>query len=338
VSPHVLVLTGLTGSGKTTTTAKLAKWVRSKGYRPLMVSTDVRRPAAAEQLRVLGESEAIDVYPQADWQGALNHAKLEGYSVLLIDTAGRLHVEEALMQELENMSAGLPSAQILYVADASGGQDATTAATAFKKHLPLTGLVLTKCDGDARGGSALSIRSLTGLPIYFCGTGERTEDLEIFAPDRFAGRLLGMGDLATLSEKIQETIDVREAGEIQKKFLKGQFTLEDMQSQLRQTRKLGGIEKWLEALPGMLPAGVGTVKGLDAGQVEKGLKVKEAILNSMTVEERRNPKILNGSRRRRIALGSGVAVAQVNRLLNEYEAMKQMMRQGIGPRRNRIRF
>lgn len=329
---NVLFVAGLTGSGKTTSLAKLGRWSASQGHRVLLVSTDVRRPAAMEQLKVLGEELSLSVFPaeakhkpKKILKLAISEMKKGGYSLLLVDTAGRLHVEDELMKELQDLIKRVDSPQVLYVMDAAAGQDALKSVALFKEKIPLNGLILSKVDSDARGGAALSVRSVTELAIYFIGTGEKPEDFELFNPERFAGRIMGMGDMASLAEKIQASVDEDFIEKSQKKLMKGGFDLEDLRDQFRQASKLGGMQQ----IMGMMPGKFGEMAGnVDSEKMEKELKHKEAIINSMTPAERKNPKILNGSRRKRIAHGSGMPVSQVNRLLKEFEMMRKMFKGG----------
>ena len=330
VPPTVILMVGLQGSGKTTTTGKLGLSLRKSGRRPLMVSTDVYRPAALEQLSIIGRAIDIPVFEPEGLNDAVERARRAliqarntGYDVLLIDTAGRLHVDENLMVELEQMKQALAPKEILLVADAMTGQDAVNSAGQFDQRLALTGVILTKMDGDARGGAALSIKSVTGKPIKFIGVGEKYEALETFHPDRLAGRILGMGDVLSLIEKAEETVDEENAEKMLEKLRRDQFTLEDFRDQLRQIKRLGPLEQILGMLPQM-----GPFKGLDKLKVdEKQLAHVEAIINSMTVRERTNYKIIDGSRRKRIAKGSGRPVSEVNRLLKQYMQARKMMKQ-----------
>ncbi len=330
VPPTVILMVGLQGSGKTTTTGKLALFLRKSGRRPLMVSTDVYRPAAIEQLSIIGRAVDIPVFEPEGLNDALERARRAliqarntGYDVLLIDTAGRLHVDENLMVELERMQQALSPKEILLVADAMTGQDAVNSAGQFDQRLALTGVILTKMDGDARGGAALSIKSVTGKPIKFFGVGEKYDALETFHPDRLAGRILGMGDVLSLIEKAEETVDEENAEKMLEKLRRDQFTLEDFREQLRQIKRLGPLEQILGMLPQM-----GPFKGLDKLKVdEKQLAHVEAIINSMTVRERTNYKIIDGSRRKRISKGSGRPVSEVNRLLKQYMQARKMMKQ-----------
>jgi signal recognition particle subunit SRP54 len=328
--PIPFMLVGLQGSGKTTSAAKLGKFLKDKGRKPFLVPADVRRPAAIEQLKKLGEQLGIPVFdpdpkesPLKICQKALNWVEGEGGDILIIDTAGRLHIDEALMKELEDIKGAVNPREILLVADAMTGQDAVNVAKKFNETLDLHGVILTKLDGDARGGAALSIKSVTGKPIKFIGVGEKLDALELFHPDRMASRILGMGDVLSLIEKAQESIDAKKAQELERKLLKDKFSLEDFLEQLQQIKKMGSIEQILSMIPGMgrmkLPA---NLQGS-----EKELVKVEAIIRSMTREERRGPEILNGSRRLRIAKGSGTSVQDVNQLLKQYLQTKKMIRQ-----------
>jgi signal recognition particle subunit SRP54 len=328
--PIPIMFVGLQGSGKTTTVGKLGKFLQEKGRRPYLVPADVRRPAAIEQLTKLGEQLSLPVFgpnpqesPLKICQRALSWADEADGDVLLIDTAGRLHIDEALMKELEEIKRELNPREILLVADAMTGQDAVNVAKKFNEALDIHGVILTKLDGDARGGAALSIKAVTGKPIKFIGVGEKLDALEIFHPDRMASRILGMGDVLSLIEKAQEAIDAKKAQELEKKILKDTFTLEDFREQLQQIKKMGSVEQILSMIPGM-----GRLKlPQDLQGSEKELAKVEAIINSMTNEERRSPEILNGSRRLRIAKGSGTTVQDVNQLLKQYLQTKKMLRQ-----------
>ena len=327
--PSVHLITGLQGSGKTTTTGKLALWLSRNGHNPLVVSVDVYRPAARQQLSVIARSIHLPVYEGGEGQspvelatGARREASQTGRDVVLIDTAGRLHIDDALMQELEQLRAALDPVEILYVADAMTGQDAVRSAEEFHRRLNITGIILTKMDGDARGGAALSIRHVTGQPLKFIGIGEKFDALETFHPSRIASRILGMGDMLSLIEKVEKTIDQKKAVELQQKIIDNEFTLEDFRDQLRQLRKLGP----LESLMSMLPQ-AGPFKALQGAQVDpKELIHIEAIISSMTIRERLNHQIINGSRRRRIARGSGTTVQEVNQLLKQYAEVRKMMK------------
>ena len=327
--PTVILLVGLQGSGKTTSSGKLARWLQKQGHRPMLVSVDIYRPAARDQLRVIAAEVEAPVWegtpgdsPLRLSQSALQEARDSAHDVLIIDTAGRLHTDDKLMTELLEIKDALNPQEILFVADAMLGQDAVRSAEQFHTQLDFTGFILTKLDGDARGGAALSINSVTGKPIKFVGNGEKYDALEQFHPDRLASRILGMGDILSLIEKAEETIDHEKALELQKKVLKSTFTLEDFRDQLRQIRKMGSLEQIL----GMLPS-IGPFKDLSKVQIdEKELGRTEAIINSMTAKERRNHQIINGSRRKRIAKGSGTSVQQVNQMLKQYIQTLKMMK------------
>lgn len=328
--PVTVMLVGLQGSGKTTSCGKLALFLQKKKRSPFLVPADVYRPAAIEQLKILGSQIGIPVFdsnPGADpveiCREAVRYAERNGYDTVLLDTAGRLHIDEELMEELRRIKDAVDPADILLVADAMTGQDAVNVAKAFHRKLSLTGVVLTKMDGDARGGAALSIRAVTGAPIQFVGVGEKLDALEPFFPDRMASRILGMGDILTLVEKVQETIDEKQARELERKLRKSQFTLEDFRDQLLRVRKMGSMEDLLGMIPGM----GGKLKELKgAAPDEAELRRTLAIIDSMTREERHNVKILNGSRRKRIALGSGTTVQEVNRLLKNFQQAEQMIK------------
>jgi len=329
-SPHVVMLVGLQGSGKTTTAAKLALHLRKQGQRPLLVAADTRRPAAVEQLEILGKeldiavhSEGTTAAPPQICGNAVQRAQKAAYSVVVMDTQGRLHVDDQLMGELELIRNRLSPAEILLVADAMTGQDAVRVAQEFDQRVGLTGLILTKMDGDARGGAALSMRSVTGVPIKFLGVGEKSGDLETFHPDRLASRILGMGDVLTLIEKAQEVFDEGQALEMEEKLRTASFTLEDFLDQLQQVKKMGPISQVLDMIPGLSSI---------AGQIpqettDKQLVSIEAMINSMTHEERRNPRLIGGSRKRRIARGSGTTVQEVNQLLAQFRQIQKMMKQ-----------
>ncbi|MCE3243394.1 MAG: ffh [Deltaproteobacteria bacterium] len=327
--PVVIMLVGLQGSGKTTTLAKLARHLKRDQKRtPYLVPADVYRPAAIEQLKILGAEVELPVYesnpetsPVAICKQALDEAKKRFCDLLLIDTAGRLHIDEELMQELKLIKSAVNPHQILFVADAMTGQDAVNQAMGFDQQLGISGVILTKLDGDARGGAALSIRQMVGKPILFAGMGEKLDALEPFYPDRLASRILGMGDVLSLIDKVQQNFEQKEAERLQKVIQKQQFTLEEFQIQLQQIKKMGSMSSLLELIPG----GKKLASQVDADKAEKELKRVEAIINSMTLQERRSPAILNGSRRRRIAQGSGTSVADVNRLMKQFLEMKKMM-------------
>ena len=328
--PVPVMLVGLQGSGKTTSCGKLALHLQKKKRRPFLVPADVNRPAAIEQLKVLGAQIGIPVFdspPSADpveiCRQAVRQADLTGCDTVLLDTAGRLHVDEELMEELRRIKEAVDPGDILLVADAMTGQDAVNVARAFHEKVGLTGVMLTKMDGDARGGAALSIRAVTGAPIKFVGVGEKTDALEAFFPDRMASRILGMGDILTLAEKAQETIDEKKAKELTRKIRRSEFTLEDFRDQLMSIRKMGSIEDLLGMIPGM----GGKMKELKAAAPdEKELSRVVAIIDSMTRQERENAKIINGSRRKRIAMGSGTTVQDVNRLLKNFQQAEGMLK------------
>ncbi len=329
--PVAIMLVGLHGSGKTTTVAKLARLLKTEhGRTPYLVPADVYRPAAIEQLTTLGQQIDCAVHPShpgadpvALSRDALTFAKHHGHDVLLIDTAGRLHIDDELMQELERIKSAIQPHHILLVVDAMTGQDAVNVASGFHTRLGLSGVILTKLDGDARGGAALSVRAVTGAPVLFAGTGEKLDALELFHPDRMATRVLGMGDVLTLVEKAERAYDEKQALALQKKLRRNEFTLEDFRDQLQTLRKMGSMGDLLGMIPGMKKF----TRGLDMNSAEGELKRIEAIIGSMTKEERRNHLILNGSRRKRIALGSGTSVAEVNRFLKQFLQTKKVMKQ-----------
>jgi len=327
--PAVIMLVGLQGSGKTTTLAKLARYLKKEKKRtPYLVPADIYRPAAIEQLKILANELELPVFDSdpklsavAICQRALEEAKKKFCDVMLIDTAGRLHIDEELMHELAAIKDAVRPHQILFVADSMTGQDAVNQALGFDGKLGLSGIILTKLDGDARGGAALSIREMVGKPILFSGIGEKLDALEPFYPDRLASRILGMGDVLSLIDKVQQNVEQKEAERLQKAFQKQQFTLEEFQIQLQQIKRMGPVGGLLE----MIPGGKKLSSQVDAEKAEKELKRVEAIINSMTIQERRNPAILNGSRRRRIAQGSGTTVTDINRLMKQFLEMKKMM-------------
>ncbi|WP_376793054.1 signal recognition particle protein [Thermoflexus sp.] len=328
--PHVVMLVGLQGSGKTTTAAKLALRLRKSGQRPLLVAADVYRPAAITQLEILGRQLNIPVYqegPEADpiaiARHSLRFAREQGHTLVLLDTAGRLHIDEEMMQELEAIRDAVRPGEILLVADAMTGQDAVRAAEAFHRRLGLTGLILTKLDGDARGGAAISIRAVTGVPIKFIGVGEKPDQLEPFQPERLASRILGMGDVLALIEKAQEAVEAEKAAEMARKLTRAEFTLEDFLEQLRMVRKMGPLSQLLELMPGYHQL----ARMISPEEADRQFKRVEAIINSMTPEERRNPEIINASRKRRIARGSGTTVQEVNQLLSEFRQLQRLMKQ-----------
>ncbi|MBA3640347.1 MAG: signal recognition particle protein [Acidobacteriota bacterium] len=330
--PRVVLMLGLQGSGKTTTTGKLGRWLTKQGKHPLLVSTDVRRPAAIEQLNVVAKQAGVRVHdpageldPVKRAAGALAEAKNAGFDVVIVDTAGRLHIDDDLMVELQAIKSTIQPTDMLFVADAMTGQDAIKSAGEFNRRIGVTGVVLTKMDGDARGGAALSVVGVVGVPVAFVGSGERLQDLEPFHPDRVVSRVLGMGDVLSLIEKAEEAVSVEDAQKLEEKIRKNAFTLEDFRDQLRTIKKMGPIEQILGMLPGM-----GNLKDMAAarGQVDdKQLGRVEAIINSMTAKERNNHQLINGQRRKRIAKGSGTSVEDVNRLLKQFVQMQKMLKQ-----------
>lgn len=331
-APYVLMLVGLQGSGKTTMAAKLALHLRSKGHFPLMVAADVYRPAAIRQLEVLGSQLNVPVYSELEnknppliCKNSIDYARQRGSDVIILDTAGRLQIDDAMMAELETVRNQVKPVEVLLVADAMTGQEAVNIAQGFNERLGLTGLILTKIEGDARGGAAISMREVTGVPIKFLGTGEKPSALELFHPERLASRILGMGDMLSLIERAELTFDAEQASQMEKKLRKGDFDMEDFLEQLRQVRKMGPLNEILGMIPGMGKM----LKGveIDQAQTAKSLKSVEAIILSMTLTERRNPRILNGSRKRRIATGSGTSVQQVNQLISQYRQMQRMIKQ-----------
>ena len=335
-SPAVVALVGLQGSGKTTSAAKLARHVVKLGRRPLLVAADPYRPAAVQQLVTLGKSLDIPVFaapagtpvPEIGRLG-IEAARREVRDTVILDTAGRLSVDEVLMAEITELARVVRPIEMLLVVDAMVGQEAVGVAQAFAAAVPLTGLVLTKIDGDARGGAALSISAVTGLPVKFLGTGEKTDALEPFHPDRLAGRILGMGDVLTLVERAQEHLDAKQAAQLQEKLKTASFTLEDMLEQLQQVKKMGPLGQVMEMIPGMGGMAKEAQDSVDRGD----LKRTEAIIRSMTPRERRDPDVLNASRRRRIATGSGTSIAEVNRLVKQFGDMQKLMKQFRGGRR-----
>jgi signal recognition particle subunit SRP54 len=327
--PRVVLMLGLQGSGKTTTTAKLARWLTKQGKHPLVVSTDVRRPAAIEQLAVLARQLNVRAYESADMNpvsratGALAQAKNSGFDTLLVDTAGRLHIDDELMQELAAIKAAVDPQDLLYVADAMTGQDAVKSAGEFHRQMSVSGVVLTKMDGDARGGAALSVVGVVGVPIAFVGAGERPEDLEPFQAERLVSRVLGMGDVLSLIERAEEALDDEDREKLAKKDLRD-FSLEDFRDQLRTIKKMGPLEQVLGMIPGM--GGLKQLNEQRANMDPKQLDRIEAIISSMTPAERRNHQLINGSRRKRIARGSGTKVEDINRLLKQFVEMKKMLK------------
>jgi signal recognition particle subunit SRP54 len=341
--PRVILLLGLQGSGKTTTAGKLGRWLKKQGKHPLLVSTDVRRPAAIAQLSVVGKQADVRVHdpagdldPVGRARGAMTEAKNAGFDTVIVDTAGRLHIDDDLMVELEAIGAAVGPTDRLYVADAMTGQDAIKSAGEFNRRIGVTGVVLTKMDGDARGGAALSVVGVVGVPIAFVGTGERLQDLEPFHPDRVVSRVLGMGDVLSLIEKAEEAVSLEDAEKLEKKIRLDDFTLEDFRDQLRTIKKMGPLEQIVGMLPGM-----GNIKELAANRDkidDKSLARVEAIINSMTPKERRNHQVISGSRRKRIAKGSGTSVEEINRLLKQFVQMKKMLKAmggmaGLGKKR-----
>ncbi len=345
--PRVILLLGLQGSGKTTTSGKLARWLGKQGRHPLLVSTDVRRPAAIEQLSVVGKQAGVRVYepagemdPVKRASGALTEAKNGGFDVVIVDTAGRLHIDDQLMDELQAIKTAVQASDLLYVADAMTGQDAIKSAGEFNRRIGISGVVLSKMDGDARGGAALSVVGVVGVPIAFVGSGERLQDLEPFHPDRVVSRVLGMGDVLSLIEKAEEAVSQEDAEKLEAKIRKNEFNLEDFRDQLRMIKKMGPLEQILGMLPGM-----GNLKELAANREQvddKHLGRVEAIISSMTAKERRNHQLLNGSRRKRIAKGSGTSVEEVNKLLKQFVQMQKMLKQlggmaGLGGAKKKMR-
>jgi signal recognition particle subunit SRP54 len=329
--PSVWMIVGLQGSGKTTTTGKLAKWLSLHGHRPLVVSTDVYRPAAREQLSQVAKAVGTAIWqgtgtnkPIEIVKGAIKEAKLSASDVILVDTAGRLHIDDSLMEELSTLKKELNPSEILFIADAMIGQDAVRSAGEFHKRLGLTGVILTKLDGDARGGAALSIGKVTGAPVKFVGLGEKYDALEGFYPERIVSRVLGMGDIMSLIERAEQAVDKKAAAELERKLRTEGFTLEDFRDQLKQIRKMGPLEQLVDMLPK-----VGPLQALpkDAKVDESKLKQVEAIINSMTHQERRDHSVIDGKRRKRIAKGSGTTVQDVNQVIKQYMQMRQMMKQ-----------
>jgi signal recognition particle subunit SRP54 len=328
--PTIILMVGLQGSGKTTSTGKLARWLSRNGHSPLMVSVDIYRPAARQQLSVIARDIALPVYegletekrPSELARGARREAGQTGRDVVLVDTAGRLHIDEDLMTELQELKQQLEPTEILFVADAMTGQDAVKSAEEFHKRLGITGVILTKMDGDARGGAALSIRHVTGQALKFVGVGEKFDALEPFHPDRAASRILGMGDVLSFIEKVGEAVEEKNAEELQQKILDNDFTLQDFRDQMRQLRKLGPLQSVLSMLPG-----IGPLKNLKDVKVDEDQITRVvAIIDSMTLKERFNHMIINGSRRRRIARGSGTSVQEINQLLKQYAQARKMMK------------
>ena len=329
----VLMMVGLQGAGKTTASAKLAAKFKAKGKKPLLVACDIYRPAAIEQLKVNGEKAGVPVFamgtghkPVNIVKAALQHAQNNGNNLVIIDTAGRLHIDEGMMEELVEIREAVDVHHILLTVDAMTGQDAVNVAESFNEKLNITGVILTKLDGDTRGGAALSIRAVTGKPILFAGMGEKLSDLEQFYPERMASRILGMGDILSLIEKAEQEIDEEKAKELTRKMKKAEFDFDDYLEQIQQMRKMGGIGQILQMMPGM----GAQLKGVDLDSTEDSMKRVEAIIHSMTKKERSNPDIINPSRKNRIAKGAGVEIAEVNRVMKQYEQSKKMMKQMAG--------
>lgn len=328
--PTVILMAGLQGAGKTTSTAKLAKLLLKDKHKPLMIAGDIYRPAAIKQLQVLGEQIGVPVFTLGDQtspveiaRAGLQHAKDNGHDYVIVDTAGRLHIDEALMDEIRQIHDVTKPDEVLLVVDAMTGQEAVNVAQSFHSQLELTGVILTKLDGDTRGGAALSVKAVTGCPIKFAATGEKIEPLEPFHPERMASRILGMGDMLSLIEKAHSTIDAEKAAEMERKMRTAEFTFEDFLEQMEQVRKLGPLDQLLDMMPGM-----GKMKDMKNFKVdEKQITRVEAIVKSMTKTEKQKPEILNHSRRKRIAAGSGTSIAEVNRLIKQFEDMKKMMKQ-----------
>jgi signal recognition particle subunit SRP54 len=327
--PSVVLLAGLQGSGKTTTTAKLGRWLAKSGRHALLVSTDIYRPAAREQLQTLGRQAGLPVHhpevagtPRDLLRSALVEARALGHELVLVDSAGRLHIDDELMSELRELKALSEAAEVLYVADAMTGQDAVRSADEFHRQVGITGIVLTKLDGDARGGAALSAAGVTGCPVKFAGVGEKLDDFELFQPGRMVGRILGMGDVLGLIERAEETVDREKAEELVRKLRRSEFTLEDYRDQMAQLRKMGPLDQVLAMMPGM----GSSLKGVDTAAGEREMMRAAAIIDSMTVVERREPSVINGSRRKRIAKGSGTTVEDVNRLLKQFVQTRKLMK------------
>ena len=344
----VIMMAGLQGAGKTTTTAKIAGKFKLKGKKPLLVACDVYRPAAIKQLQINGEKQGVEVFAMGDnhkpaniAKAALEHAAKHGHNLVILDTAGRLHVDEDMMAELQEIKETVTVHQTILVVDAMTGQDAVNVASSFNDKIGIDGVIVTKLDGDTRGGAALSIKAVTGRPILYVGMGEKLSDLEQFYPDRMASRILGMGDVLSLIEKAGETIDEEKAKEMSKKLKKAQFDFEDYLESMQQMKKMGGLASVMGMMPGM---NMGKMKDVDLEEGDKQLKRIESIIYSMTIKERQNPDILNPSRKRRIAKGAGVDISEVNRLVKQFEQTKKMMKQlpgmmgGFGGKKGRMRF
>lgn len=333
--PRTIMLVGLQGAGKTTMAAKLARWLRSQGHRPLLVAADPYRPAAAEQLKTLGAQIDVPVFAGPDAPPdlcvkAVRYAADIGHTVVILDTAGRLQIDPAMMAEVAAIKERIAPNEVMLVADAMTGQEAVRIADGFNKQVGLTGLILTKVDGDARGGAAISMRAVTGVPIKFLGTSEKIDGVEVFAPDRLSGRILGMGDMLGLIEKAEAAFSLQEAQKAQEKLASGEFTLEDFRDQMRQIKKMGPLGQLMEMVPGM-----GQMAGkMDQQDLDKSLRRTEAIIDSMTPYERRNPQVLNANRKRRVASGSGTTVQEINQLVKQFRDMQKMMKQ-IGKMKGR---
>ena len=325
--PTIIMMCGLQGAGKTTMCAKLGAYLKKSGKKPLLVACDIYRPAAINQLQVVGKQAIVEVFekgkqnPVKTAQEAVAYAKKQGFDTVIIDTAGRLHINEELMDELKNIKKNVSPTEILLVVDAMTGQDAVTVSEAFNRDLDITGVILTKLDGDTRGGAALSIKAITGKPIKFSGTGEKIGDIEPFYPDRIASRILGMGDVLSLIEKAQEAVSEEQAKEMERKFRENSFTFDDYLKQIESIKKMGNLKDIISMIPGL----GSKVKNLDID--ERQILVNKAIIQSMTPKERQNPEIIKASRRQRIAKGSGTSVQQVNQLLKQFEQSKEMMKQ-----------
>lgn len=345
----VIMMVGLQGAGKTTTTAKLAGHVKKKGKKPLLVACDVYRPAAITQLQINGEKQGVPVFSMGDKnkpadiaKASIEHAKKNGFNVVILDTAGRLHIDEGMMDELVEIKGSVDVAQTLLVVDAMTGQDAVNVAGTFDEKIGIDGVVLTKLDGDTRGGAALSIRAVTGKPILFCGMGEKLDDLEQFYPDRMASRILGMGDVLSLIEKAEASIDEEKAKDLSRKMRKAEFDYNDYLDSMAQMKKMGGIGSVLGMMPGMIPGmNSAQVSQLEGAIDDKKMAHIEAIILSMTPEERANPKLMNPSRKKRLARGAGVDIAEVNRFIKQFDQTKKMMKKMpgmMGGKRGRMKF
>ena len=345
----VIMMVGLQGAGKTTTTAKLAGHVKKKGKKPLLVACDVYRPAAITQLQINGEKQGVEVFAMGDKnkpsniaKAAMEHAKKNGHNVVILDTAGRLHVDEEMMGELVDIKESVDVAQTFLVVDAMTGQDAVNVAGTFDEKIGIDGVVLTKLDGDTRGGAALSIRAVTGKPILFCGMGEKLDDLEQFYPDRMASRILGMGDVLSLIEKAEATIDEDKAKDLSRKMRKAEFDYNDYLDSMAQMKKMGGLSSVLGMMPGMIPGmNSSQLSQIEGAIDDKKLAHVEAIILSMTPEERANPKLMNPSRKKRLARGAGVDIAEVNRFIKQFDQTKKMMKKMpgmMGGKRGRMKF